>query len=386
MRFQRIEIEGYRSLVDVSLPLRPLGVMIGPNGSGKTALLEVFLLMRNAAQEKLAESLEGWGGLSAILSKVGRGAEYLKVNLEVDVESERSREPMYYRFELTPRGVGYAISFERLEWQWDPHADRPYRYIEGRYDQVRYADPDASAPVHPTWAYNSLELALAQAPRLYEEPASLRDALSKIRLYSFLDVSQRAVVRLPQVLTPAVRPGPNGEDFFSALYNLRALHRDVYSRVEDVLRVGFAGFERLEFPVVGAGQVTMVWHDRHVLEPLYPNQLSEGTLRFLWLVTVLLAPDPPPVMLIDEPEVSLHPELIKILAGLLQDAAVRSQVLVATHSPDLVRWLQPEEVLVLDKSEGRTSLTWADHMDLDEWLEEYTLRDLWLMGTLGGRP
>ncbi|MCK4315900.1 MAG: AAA family ATPase, partial [Anaerolineae bacterium] len=120
--------------------------------------------------------------------------------------------------------------------------------------------------------------------------------------------------------------------------------------------------------------------------PLYPNQLSEGTLRFLWLTTVLLAPDPSPVTLIDEPEVSLHPELIKLLAGLLQDASARSQIIVATHSPDLVRWLQPQEVLVLDKIEGRTQFTWADTMDLEEWLKEYTLRDLWLMGTLGGRP
>jgi predicted ATPase len=130
----------------------------------------------------------------------------------------------------------------------------------------------------------------------------------------------------------------------------------------------------------------MAWYQADVTEPLYPNQLSEGTLRFLWLAAILLSPDAPPVTLIDEPEVSLHPELIKFLAGLLQDAAMRGTLIVATHSPDLVRWLQPDEVLVLDKIEGRTQITWADSLDLDAWLEEYTLRDLWLMGTLGGRP
>jgi predicted ATPase len=120
--------------------------------------------------------------------------------------------------------------------------------------------------------------------------------------------------------------------------------------------------------------------------PLYPNQLSEGTLRFLWLITTLLAPPPPAVMLLDEPEVSLHPELLKLLAAVLQDASARSQVVVATHSPDLIRWLRPEEVLIGDKEEGRTRFTWADALDLEEWLADYTLRDLWLMGTLGGRP
>ncbi|MBN1815560.1 MAG: AAA family ATPase, partial [Anaerolineae bacterium] len=95
---------------------------------------------------------------------------------------------------------------------------------------------------------------------------------------------------------------------------------------------------------------------------------------------------PPPVLLIDEPEVSLHPELLKLLAALLQDASASSRIVVATHSPDLIRWLEPSEVLVADKEEGVTRFTRADELNLDEWLAEYTLRDLWLMGNLGGRP
>ena len=100
----------------------------------------------------------------------------------------------------------------------------------------------------------------------------------------------------------------------------------------------------------------------------------------------MLTSDPPPIVLIDEPEVNLHPELLKILAGLLQDASSRCQIIVATHSPDLIGWLDPSEIVVLDKIDGRTRVTWAGSMDLKEWLQEYTMRDLWLMGTLGGRP
>lgn len=386
MRFTELRIEGYRSLVNIILPLRPLNVMIGPNGSGKTSVLEVFQLLRDATQENLAEAMERLGGLNVVLSRVPNYPARLKIALEVDVQSERSREPMCYRFELAARDVSYVIPLEQLEWQWDPSAAKPYRYIDAHYENVYYADPGLPGMVRPTWDYHRLELALAQVPRMYEEPEALRSALARTRHFSFLDVSRRSVVRLPQALTPTTSPGPNGENLYSALYNLRALHPDAYSRIEDALRVAFPEFRRLEFPVVGAGQVTLAWFQDGLDGPLYPSELSEGTLRFLWLTTILLSPQASPITLIDEPEVSLHPELLKLLAGLLQDAATRGQVIVATHSSDLVRWLQPEEVLVLDKADAQTRLTWADTLDLQEWLREYTLGELWLMGTLGGRP
>jgi len=387
MKFTELHVEGYRSLVNIELTLRPLAIMIGPNGSGKTSLLEVFQLLKDATQENLAKALDRLGGLNALLPRLSGGPDRLKIALKVDAESQRSREPICYRFELAPREVGYVIPSERLEWHWDPQATKPYRYIDARHDNVYYTGPDSAGMVSPTWDYHYSELALAQVPRMYEEPEALRSTLARTRLFSFLDVGPRSVVRLPQSLTPTTSPGPNGEQLYSALYNLRALHRDsVYKRIEEVLQIAFPGFGGLEFPVVGAGQVTMAWHQEELSGPLYPGELSEGTLRFLWLATILLAPDPAPVTLVDEPEVSLHPELLKLLAGLLQDAATRGQLLVATHSADLVRWLQPGEVLVLDKTDGQTSCTWADSLNLDEWLREYTLSELWLMGTLGGRP
>mgnify|MGYP000390522626 CR=1 FL=1 len=382
MQFTRVSVQGFRSLVDVDLPLRPLGVMIGPNGCGKTALLEVFLLLRGAAQRKLAQTLDGLGGVHAVLSRLPVAPEGIGIGLMV-VDADRS---LRYRFVLVPRPVGYAIREERLEQALDGEGTGALRYIDAQYDRLRYASDESPGGFVPTWTLDPQELALAQAPPMLGQVETLRSALTKVEHLSGLDVGPQAPVRLPQGLTPAVRPGPNGEGLFSALHNLRSMRRDVYAQVEDVLRIGFPGFERLEFQVVGMGQVTLAWHQEGLAGPLYPAQLSEGTLRFLWLATALLAPEPPPLLLLDEPEVSLHPELIKLLAGLLQDASVRGQVLVATHSPDLVRWLQPDQVLVLDKEANQTRPTWADSLDLDAWLEEYTLRDLWLMGTLGGRP
>ena len=116
------------------------------------------------------------------------------------------------------------------------------------------------------------------------------------------------------------------------------------------------------------------------------HQLSEGTLRFLWLVTLLQSPGLTALTLIDEPEVSLHPELLSLLADLLREASRRTQIVVATHSDRLVRFLNPSEVLTMDIAEdGMTKLGWADQLDLEKWLEEYTLDELWRNGRIGAR-
>jgi predicted ATPase len=182
-------------------------------------------------------------------------------------------------------------------------------------------------------------------------------------------------------------PGKDGEDLVSCLYYLREAKRDRFEAVEDALRVAFPTFERLDFPPVAAGTLTMAWKDKHYTRPMYAHQLSEGTLRFIWLVTLLQSPGLPTVTLIDEPEVSLHPEMLRLLTELMREAATRTQLIVATHSDRFVRFLKPAELMVCDLNDaGRTVVTRANELDLDEWMEDYSLDQLWSMGRLGGRP
>jgi predicted ATPase len=187
-------------------------------------------------------------------------------------------------------------------------------------------------------------------------------------------------------MQPASLPGASGETLVSCLYYLRETDRDRYETIEDALSAAFPSFERLEFPPVAAGTLSMAWRDRAFHKSLYTHQLSEGTLRFLWLVTLLQSPGLPSICMIDEPEVSLHPEMLSLLAGLLREASGRALVVVATHSDRLIRFLEPNEVLVLDMADdGTASATWADELDLESWLDEYTLDEVWRMGRMGGR-
>jgi len=191
---------------------------------------------------------------------------------------------------------------------------------------------------------------------------------------------------MPQQMKPATLPGPDGEDLVPYLYYLRETDRNRFDVITGSLRAAFPDFEEISFPPVAAGMLAMTWKDRNFSKPIYMNELSEGTLRFLWLVSLLQSPNLSTVTMIDEPEVSLHPELLSLLADLMREASTRTQLIIATHSDRFIRFLKPEEVIVMDiDEEGCSSSTWADQLDLDHWLSEFTLDELWQMGRMGGR-
>jgi predicted ATPase len=214
----------------------------------------------------------------------------------------------------------------------------------------------------------------------------LRRILATATQYHVLDVGPRAPVKMPQPMKPATLPGPDGEDLVPYLYYLRESDRDRFEMITDSLSAAFPDFEDLNFPPVAAGMLAMTWKDKKFSKPIYMNELSEGTLRFLWLVSLLHSPNLSTVTMIDEPEVSLHPELLSLLADLMREASKSTQLIVATHSDRFIRFLDPAEVVVMDvNDDGGVSAAWADSMDLDRWLAEYSLDEVWRMGRMGGR-
>jgi len=294
--------------------------------------------------------------------------------------------PLKYELHLAAKAQSYAVSMEMLS-QDRGVAQGPFKHIESHYGDVRYYEAKGrNKLVRPSWEHNPFETSLSQVPKMFHEPEELRRILGSATLYHVLDVGSRAPVKLPQAMKPAELPGEHGEDIVPFLYYLRESSRDCYDAVEDALKSAFSGFENLAFPPVAAGMLAMTWKDKDFKKPMYMNQLSEGTLRFLWLVSLLQSPKLSTITMIDEPEVSLHPELLLLLSDLLREASRKTRIIVATHSDSLVRFLKPEEVVVMDTNEdGHASAVWADRLDLDKWLSDYTFDELWRMGRVGGR-
>ncbi|AOY60541.1 AAA family ATPase [Desulfococcus multivorans] len=379
-KINRIKIGGFRRLLKVDLPVRPFMVLIGANGVGKTSFLDALSILSASASSNLNSMLSQFGGIANLLTR-GK-SEDLSFLVDMTVPGH---EPLEYELRLAPKGTGYSISRELLS-QKRQGFNNPFRHIESSDGDIRYYETEENRLVRPDWEHNPLETSLSQVPKMFRQPEELRRILATATQYHVLDVGPRAPVKMPQPMKPATLPGPDGGDLVPYLYYLREVDRERFEIIIDSLRAAFQDFEELSFPPVAAGMLAMTWKDKQFNKPIYMNELSEGTLRFLWLVSLLQSPNLSTITMIDEPEVSLHPELLSLLADLMREASKRTQLIVATHSDRFIRFLNPDEVVVMDvDDDGCATATWADSMDLDQWLAEYSLDEVWRMGRMGGR-
>ena len=373
---RRIGIQGFRRLKDVDLEMRPLMVLIGANGVGKTSFLDALSLLAASARGSLNQHLNDMGGVFSVLTRDHSGDIALKGT--VDYPNE---EALKYSLQVASRLPGYYISQEFLAQE----RGSLFHYIHSQNGVVLHSNSDGQL-VKPQSTLSDQESALSQVPRVFLQMAHIWRILSTATQYHVLDVSRLAPVKLPQQLRPAALPGRGGEDLAPFLYGLRETNHDRFEAVEDALRAAFPGFESLSFPVVAAGMIAMTWKDKSFRNPFHMGELSEGTLRFLWLASLLQSTSLSTITMIDEPEVSMHPELLSLLVDLMREASLRTQIVVATHSDRIVRFLEPTEVVVMDiNEEGAATMTWGEALDLDEWLTEYSLDEIWQMGIMGGR-
>ena len=379
-KINRIKIGGFRRLLDIDLQVQPFMVLIGANGVGKTSFLDALSILSASATGNLNSIISQFGGIANLLTR-GK-CEDLSFLVDMTVPGY---EPLEYELCIEPKGTGYSI-FRELLCQQRQGIPEPFRHIDSSDNDIRYYETEESRLVRPDWEHNPLETSLAQVPKMFRQPEALRRILATATQYHVLDVGPRAPVKMPQPMKPATLPGADGGDLVPYLYYLRESDRDRFDIIIDSLKTAFPDFEELNFPPVAAGMLAMTWKDKKYSKPIFMNELSEGTLRFLWLVSLLQSPNLSTVTMIDEPEVSLHPELLSLLADLMREASRKTQLIVATHSDRFIRFLNPAEVVVMDVNEGGcATATWAHSMDIEQWLAEYSLDEVWRMGRMGGR-
>ena len=373
---------------DDEFPLKPLNVLIGPNASGKSNLVEALSLLAAAPGDLQATIREGGGIRDWLWKGAPRRAT---ATVEVTVEHPKGPMPLRYRLSFTETGARFELRDEAVENErpTNPREARPYfysRYQEGRpvlnvQGEARFDRHLMREDVKPDQSI----LSQRRDPDSYPELTYLASRFEQMRFYREFHVGRHTPPRLPQkadlqqdlLLEDASNLGLVLNDLLNHPLVKRQLLqrlRGFYPSVEDV------------FTSVSGGMVQIFFHEKDLSHPVPATRLSDGSLRYLCLLAVLCDPDPPPVVCIEEPELGLHPDVIPEVARLLVEASSRSQLFVTTHSDILVDELTdtPESVIVCEKSDGATRLRRLDAGELQPWLEKYRLGDLWLRGEIGG--
>jgi predicted ATPase len=385
----RIEIQNYKRLKKVELELGTLNVLIGTNGSGKTSFLEILEILSLSAKGDLETAIG-----DRFLSVITRDNPENKLIIKL-VFSAINSKYLPFTYELTlSRNVqdnSYAIDYESLNQQLNKKAVEPFKHLTRTKNKFIYNNEEGVQYAEPAeLSYDIKETGLSQTAKLYPSVDRFKNYLSDFSLYSFsqLDVSYRSVLRQAQKITPTSMPKGDGSDFLGCLYNMR--DKDSGESFEDLmmtLRLVFPRLEKITFPSASPGFIYLQWKEKGIDTPFSGYELSEGTLRFLFLLTILYQDKLPSYLIIDEPEVSLHPKMIEILTEVMRKASSKTQLVIATHSEQMVRVLRPSELIVADVDEdnGFTILTRLNDEDMASWLQDYTLDELWNMNIFGGQ-
>lgn len=365
-----------------AVPLKPLNVIIGTNGAGKSNLLEAIALLQSTPDQLLKPIREG-GGVRDWLYKGGSGTPV--ACLDVVLNNPVGRQPLRYHLEFTEVGQRFQIVDERIENEVPFRGnDRPYFYYQfnGGHPLLNVKNESRALRREDIDLERSI-LSQRRDPDQYPEVTYLGQTLSRIRLYREWSFGRYTPPRLPQKADlPNDHLESDGSNLGLVLNRLRRAPA-VKRRLLDALQVLYDGIDDYDVQIEG-GTVQVFLQEGHVTIPA--TRLSDGTLRYLSLLAVLCHPNPPPLICIEEPELGLHPDVLPTVAELLKETATRTQLIVTTHSDVLVDAMtdQPESVLVAEKSTDGTILTRLDADTLKPWLANYRLGQLWTRGDIGG--
>ena len=346
-----IIISGFRSISHAVVKLRSLNVVIGANGAGKSNFISAFSFLRAVNRGQLQDYVGKAGGADRILHFGS------KVTSELEMQ-----------ISFSGGEAGYNVSLSRNDTDELYVNTTGYHSTNDDQERTRFAD----APVYPLPSRH------------------VSERIEGWRLYHFHDTSAASPIKRTADVNDNRYLRPDGANLAAFLHLLRHKHEASYGLIRRTVQLVAPFFDDfvLEPQALNENKIRLEWRHRGSDAYFDVSSLSDGSLRFIALTTLLLQPVElrPSVIILDEPELGLHPFAITTLASLIKQVSVETQVVLATQSPLLLDHFRPEDVLVAERVAGQTQFTRLDGAALETWLEDYSLGQLWEKNQFGGRP
>ncbi|MBS1595037.1 MAG: AAA family ATPase [Bacteroidetes bacterium] len=344
-----IHIQGYKSIKDATIELKPINILIGANGSGKSNFLSFFEFLNNLYDRKLKEYVALSGGMDRMLHKGTEESKSISSSISFDNSVNE------YSFKLDRGDEAFFFSDERLWYNGNPWEISEYN-----------------------------EEAKVKVTNLYRAKY-IRNYLNGFKKYHFHDTGRTSPFnQTSNIENDTYFLYAKGENLAAFLWSIKRDHLTVYNRIVKVIQSIAPYFSDFFLEPNANGFINLKWQDKYSSSVYGVTDLSDGTIRFIALAVLFLQPTLPSSIIIDEPELGLHPVAISKLAGLIESvASKKTQVILATQSVELVNLFQPENIITVDQINGSSNFARLNRDDLTNWLDAYSLGDLWKQNILG---
>lgn len=354
----RLTIKGFKSLQDVELELGKLNVLIGPNGAGKSNLVSFFHMLREMEDERLQLWTAKRGGASRVLTY---GANHTP-----QMSSKITIGRSFYEFTLE-------------------HTDDD-RFVFARETSLIVEGETSHNHLTVGGHLESFCLTRASSSNDNLSVGCFYASISGTRIYHLNDTSDTARLKLTQALHDNQYLRHDASNLAAYLYMLKQTHEDIYDQVIKIVRLAIPFLDNfvLEREALNPNSIMLKWRHKDFDYEFLPSQLSDGSLRFICLVTALMQPDPPSTIIIDEPELGLHPYAISLLGSLLESVSEQMQVIVATQSPQLLDEFSVDDLIVVELVDSVSVFKRLNENEFSYWLEDYSVGELWDKNVLGG--
>jgi len=359
-----LSIDGFKSIRHLQdLRLGSLNVLLGANGAGKSSFVSYFRMLGETVEGRLQKWTKQQGMADRIVSFGIKETDQIESFIRFGLNG--------YKFALdTTVDGGFVFTEEKL-------------FFDGPYYGPKWIDLGSG---HQEAKLKEKFLAQSSG----SEADYCYSSISNWKVFHFHDTSDTAGVKRWGDLQDNDSLRPDASNLAAYLFRLQEDDPEVYAQIRKTVQLAIPFFDDFALKprkIKGDDeQIRLLWRQKDSDYRFWPSQLSDGSIRFICLVTALLQPDPPSTIIIDEPELGLHPYAITLLASLLRSASTRMQVIVSTQSVPLVDEFTVDDLIIVEREQGDTVFKRLDEEELKTWLEDYTLGELWEKNILGGRP
>ncbi|MGC1376016.1 MAG: AAA family ATPase [Anaerolineales bacterium] len=370
-KLRRVILNGFKSIKTMDIELRDLNVLIGANGAGKSNLVSFFKMLNEMMGGQMGGRLQEYIGASGYAQSILHFGPKITPQMDAQLEFEVDNAIDIYSMRLFHAGDTLLFADEKLEYQQQGFPMPKIISLGAGHKETKIREAaDAGDKV-------------ARVAQVF------RHLLTHCRVYHFHDTSPTARVRLHSYIGDNRFLMSDAGNLAALLYRLQNENNGLtYRQIVSTIRLIAPFFDDFEIKPTGPQKqdVKLEWRHKGSDQVFGPHQLSDGTLRAICLITLLMQPELPDLIVVDEPELGLHPYALNIIAALFRKASLDTQVLITTQSSAFLNNFDLEDVIVANRVDMETQFTRLDATDWDAWLEEYSLGEVWEKNVIGGGP